>query len=77
MNINKNVSYLLTKKNIYLELGYKSMTPVYNKYITTDKIAKELGFSTLQDFKKVRKFTLDQSKKIRFFLDDVVHKTSS
>ena len=68
---------MMTKKDIYERLGYTSMTPVYNKYITTDKIAQELGFDCLEKFKSARKFTLEQTRKTNSFLDLIVQETGS
>lgn len=64
-------SFLLNKKDIVNRLGYSSMTMVYKK-ILTNEIIKELGFKSITDFKKIRKFNLHQSRVITQFLDKLL-----
>lgn len=61
---------LMTKKDIYIHLGYKNMDNIYKKILTENKI-KELGFSSLRDFKRIKIFDLEQTRKLRDFLVEV------
>jgi adenylate cyclase class IV len=64
-------SYLIDKKDIANKLGYSSMTMVYKKVLTAE-IIKQLGFKSVIEFKKIRKFNLHQSRVIIEFLDDLL-----
>lgn len=58
---------LMTKKDIYIHLGYKNMDAIYRK-ILTEPILKELGFNSLKEFKRIKQFDLQQTRKLKNFL---------
>lgn len=62
---------LVTKKDIYTCLGYQSMKPIYDK-IFDDETVKELGFESIEQFKKVKTFSLKQSNVLKDYLCDLV-----
>lgn len=69
----KKTSYdfLLKKKDIVHRLGYSSMKMVYSK-ILTKEIIKELGFKSIDEFKKIRVFSLHESRVLDEFLNDLL-----
>lgn len=66
----KTEKILMTKKDIYIHLGFKNMDMIYKK-ILTEKTLKELGFNSLKDFKRIKQFDLEQTRKLRNFLVEV------
>lgn len=64
--------FLIKKKDIVHQLGYSSMKMVYKKVLTKE-IIKELGFKSLDEFKKIRVFNLHQSRIITEFLNDLLN----
>lgn len=63
--LSKNI--LMTKKDLYTSLGYKNMDVIYKK-ILSEKIVNELGFNSLDEFKKIKQFNLEQTKSLKRFL---------
>lgn len=69
-------SFLLTKRDIFESLGYTSMTMVYKK-ILTKEILQELGFDSVKEFKNIKIFTLEQSRTIRIFLEEISNQSEN
>lgn len=61
---------LITKADICICLGYKSMKPIYTR-ILTEEIVKQLGFNSMKEFKRTKSFTFEQSNKWKDFLSDL------
>lgn len=61
---------LMTKKDIYAFLGYKNMDTIYKK-ILSEKVVKQLGFSSLKEFKQIKQFNYDQTKTLKRFFEEL------
>lgn len=75
MKVSISLPLLLTKKDFYTALGYNSMDTIYKK-ILSDKMLKRIGFSSVQDFKKIRQFNLSQSRAIKEIIVELVSETN-
>lgn len=63
----KKNNILLTKKEIYTSLGFKSMEMVYKKILVEDMVIS-LGFESLEEFKRAKLFSLKETRRIRKFI---------
>ncbi|WP_299368367.1 hypothetical protein [Winogradskyella sp.] len=63
-----NFPLLLTKEHLCEIFGKSRMTEVYRKILTEKVITNELGFSSIEEFKKIKEFTLEQSQNIKQYL---------
>lgn len=61
---------LMTKKDIYVFLGYKNMDTIYKK-ILSENVVKKLGFSSLKEFKQIKQFNYDQTKILKRFFEEL------
>lgn len=59
-------NYLLYKRDIPKLLNCNSMCIVY-KLILTEEIIKELGFNSMREFKNIKVFNLNQTRKLKQF----------
>lgn len=64
--------YLLYKKDIPRMLNYASMRTVYKK-VLTENIVQELGFDSMDEFKRIKIFNLDQSRALKQFIKNLLN----
>ncbi len=61
---------LITKADICSCLGYKSMKPIYDK-ILDEKTIKSIGFESIEEFKRIKRFNRDQSGLLKNLLKEL------
>lgn len=66
-----NDSYLFLTKPKLQKLLNCTMAVAYRKGVFTNDIVKQLGFQSLKEFKNAKNFNIEQSKKVRNYLEQL------
>lgn len=68
MSKREKKKYLIYKSDLPKLLNCQSMYIVY-RLVLTEEIIKELGFKSMKEFKNIKTFNLEQSRKLKQFIE--------